>query len=55
MIRIGDFARLGNVSVRTLRFYDETRLLQPLHVDQSSGTTRQASSGCSTRSGVFRS
>jgi len=37
MIRIGDFARLGNVSVRTLRFYDETRLLQPLHVDQSSG------------------
>jgi DNA-binding transcriptional MerR regulator len=37
MIRIGDFARLGNVSVRTLRFYDETRLLQPLHVDPASG------------------
>lgn len=37
MIRIGDFARLGNVSVRTLRFYDETRLLQPLHVDPLSG------------------
>jgi DNA-binding transcriptional MerR regulator len=37
MIRIGDFARLGNVSVRTLRLYDEMRLLQPLHVDLSSG------------------
>jgi DNA-binding transcriptional MerR regulator len=37
MIRIGDFARLGNVSVRTLRFYDQTRLLKPLHVDPASG------------------
>jgi DNA-binding transcriptional MerR regulator len=37
MIRIGDFARLGDVSVRTLRFYDETHLLQPLHVDPISG------------------
>jgi DNA-binding transcriptional MerR regulator len=37
MIRIGDFARLGNVSVRTLRFYDETGLLKPLHVELGSG------------------
>ena len=37
MIRIGDFARLGNVSVRTLRFYDESQLLQPLHIDAASG------------------
>jgi len=37
MIRIGDFARIGSVSVRTLRFYDETHLLQPLHVDPVSG------------------
>ena len=37
MIRIGDFARLGDVSVRTLRFYDEAQLLRPLHVDPVTG------------------
>ncbi len=31
-MRIGDFARLGNVSVRTLRFYDQTGLLAAKHV-----------------------
>jgi DNA-binding transcriptional MerR regulator len=36
-MRIGDFARLGNVSVRTLRFYDAIGLLHPLHVDPDSG------------------
>ncbi|HEX5478589.1 MAG TPA: MerR family DNA-binding transcriptional regulator, partial [Dehalococcoidia bacterium] len=29
MIRIGDFARLGQVSVATLRHYDEVGLLKP--------------------------
>jgi DNA-binding transcriptional MerR regulator len=36
-MRIGDFARLGNVSVRTLRFYDQERLLPASHVDVHSG------------------
>lgn len=35
-MRIGDFARLGSVSVRALRFYDAIGLLQPLHVDPDS-------------------
>lgn len=36
-MRIGAFARLGNVSVRALRFYDAIGLLQPLRVDPGSG------------------
>jgi DNA-binding transcriptional MerR regulator len=36
-MRIGDFARLGNVSVRALRFYDAIGLLRPLHVNPNSG------------------
>lgn len=35
MIRIGDFARLGQVSVATLRHYDEAGLLRPAQVDAS--------------------
>ena len=34
MLKIGDFARLGQVSVRMLRNYDELGLLTPAHVDQ---------------------
>lgn len=34
---ISDFARLGQVSVRMLRHYDEIGLLEPDHVDQPSG------------------
>jgi DNA-binding transcriptional MerR regulator len=37
MIKIGDFARLGQVSVPTLRFYAEIGLLKPALVDQASG------------------
>jgi DNA-binding transcriptional MerR regulator len=33
MLKIGDFARLGQVSVRMLRNYDELGLLVPAHVD----------------------
>lgn len=32
-MRIGDFARMGNVSLRTLRFYSQAGLLRPAHVD----------------------
>jgi DNA-binding transcriptional MerR regulator len=37
MYRIGEFARLGMVSIRTLRHYDELGLLRPAHVDPNTG------------------
>ena len=37
MFSIGEFARLGAVSVRTLRHYDEIGLLHPAKVDPNSG------------------
>jgi DNA-binding transcriptional MerR regulator len=37
MIKIGDFARLGQVSVVTLRHYDEMDLLKPVKVDHTTG------------------
>jgi DNA-binding transcriptional MerR regulator len=36
-MRIGNFARLANISVRALRFYDAIGLLPPLQVDPDSG------------------
>jgi len=37
VIKIGDFARLGQVTVPTLRYYDEMGLLKPVSVDPASG------------------
>ena len=37
MLKIGDFSRLGCVSVKTLRYYDEIGLLKPVMVDRFSG------------------
>ncbi len=37
MLKIGDFARLGQVSVVTLRHYDECGLLKPARIDNSTG------------------
>jgi DNA-binding transcriptional MerR regulator len=37
MFTIGEFARFGGVSVRTLRHYDEVGLLRPASVDPSTG------------------
>ena len=37
MYRIGDFAKLGQVSIKTLRFYDEIGLLRPAWTDPHSG------------------
>jgi DNA-binding transcriptional MerR regulator len=37
MIKIGDFARLSQVSVVTLRYYDEMDLLKPIKVDTFTG------------------
>src|ERR1041385_3416415 len=34
MLRIGDFSRMGRVTVKALRFYDEIGLLKPAHVDE---------------------
>lgn len=37
MIRIGDFSKLSRITVKTLRYYDEVGLLQPAHVDNTTG------------------
>jgi DNA-binding transcriptional MerR regulator len=37
MIKIGDFARLSQASVVTLRYYDELDLLKPVKVDTFTG------------------
>lgn len=37
MFKIGEFSALTHVSVKTLRYYDETGLLRPVHVDSSTG------------------
>ncbi len=37
MLTIGDFARLGQISPRMLRHYDEIGLLRPERVDRSTG------------------
>ena len=37
MVRIGVFARLSEVSIKTLRHYDEVGLLKPMYIDDWSG------------------
>jgi len=37
MLSIGQFARLGQVSPRMLRHYDETGVLKPRHIDPQTG------------------
>jgi len=37
MLRISEFARAGNVTIRALRFYDEVGLLRPAHVSPETG------------------
>jgi effector-binding domain-containing protein len=37
MVRIGDFSRLGRISVKALRYYDDIGLLKPVRVDQYTG------------------
>jgi DNA-binding transcriptional MerR regulator len=34
MFRIGDFSRMAQVTIRTLRLYDEMALLKPAHIDR---------------------
>ena len=37
MFNIGDFSKLGFVTVKTLRHYDEIGLLKPVKVDRFTG------------------
>jgi DNA-binding transcriptional MerR regulator len=37
MLKIGDFARLSQVPVKTLRYYDDLGLITPAHVDTFNG------------------
>lgn len=37
MLKIGEFSRFSQVSVKALRFYDEIGLLRPIHIDETSG------------------
>jgi len=36
MLKIGEFSKVGQVSVKTLRYYDTVGLLKPIHVDPTS-------------------
>ena len=46
MFTIGDFAKLGGVSVRMLRHYDALGLLPPASVDPVSGYRSTAPTSC---------
>lgn len=37
MFRIGEFAKLNKISIKTLRYYDELKLLVPIKVDSKTG------------------
>jgi DNA-binding transcriptional MerR regulator len=37
MVKIGDFARLAAVSIKTLRYYQELGLFHPIHIDRETG------------------
>ncbi len=37
MLKIGDFSTLAQVSIKTLRFYDQMGLLLPAHIDSTTG------------------
>ena len=37
VLKIGEFSSLAQVSIRTLRHYDEVGLLKPMHVEAESG------------------
>ena len=37
MLKIGEFANLFNISIKTVRFYEEKELIKPYFIDQFSG------------------
>jgi len=48
MYTIGEFARLNQVSVKTLRYYDEIGLLRPAHVERTTGYRSYEAAQCGT-------
>ena len=42
MLKIGAFSKLSRVPVKTLRYYDEIKLLVPEEVDPFTGSRRYA-------------
>jgi effector-binding domain-containing protein len=44
MFKIGDFSKLSQVSVKTLRYYDEIGLLKPVEIDRFTGYRSYAAS-----------
>ena len=44
MLRIGEFSRIGSVTIETLRHYDSCDLLKPTKVDASTGYRYYAAS-----------
>src|SRR5580658_83750 len=51
MYSIGEFSRLGGVSIRTLRYYEEIGLLHPAEVDTATGYRRYAARQLSAEPG----
>lgn len=37
MLKIGEFANLFNISIKTVRFYEEKELIKPYFIDKFSG------------------
>lgn len=37
MLKIGEFSKIGQVSIKTLRYYDQVGLLKPAHIDRFNG------------------
>ena len=37
MLKIGEFANLFNISIKTVRFYEEKELFKPFYIDKYSG------------------
>ena len=37
MLKIGEFANLFNVSIKTVRFYEEKELFKPFYIDKYTG------------------
>jgi predicted site-specific integrase-resolvase len=46
VLKIGEFSALAQVSIRTLRHYDEVGLLKPMHVEAESGFIDLVESPC---------
>lgn len=45
MFRIGEFANLNKISIKTLRYYDELGLLKPMEVDWQTGYRYYSAAG----------